>query len=180
MIAIRDIRKKLDRRPADDDAEETDEISVRELVTYLRDKFAPNATNIRTGILKKYNQHLEEAKRANISFDTWVAQWGVLYHKAMSANVSEVKGIEGIESFIDAIGARFDPDWARATTRETAAKDYEPEDDSLPKLVDDYCRYRQAVRRTTTGGRGVHATLGSQSDQGTSSKGTSPDKKNPN
>ncbi|KAG5991162.1 hypothetical protein E4U52_003925 [Claviceps spartinae] len=90
-IAIRDIRNKLDRRPADDDADETDEISVRELVVYLRDKFAPNATNIRTGILKKYNQHLEEAKRANTSFDTWIAQWNVLYHKAISADVGDLR-----------------------------------------------------------------------------------------
>ncbi|KAG6060655.1 hypothetical protein E4U32_003346 [Claviceps aff. humidiphila group G2b] len=90
-IAIRDIRKKLDRRPADDDADETDEISVRELVVYLRDKFAPNATNIRTGILKKYDQHLEEAKRANTSFDTWIAQWNVLYHKAISADVGDLR-----------------------------------------------------------------------------------------
>ncbi|KAG6089236.1 hypothetical protein E4U15_003618 [Claviceps sp. LM218 group G6] len=182
-IAIRDIRKKLDRRPADDDADKTDDVSVREIVVYLRDRFAPNATNIRAGILKKYNQHLEEAKRANTSFDTWLAQWNVLYHKAMSQDVGEVKGIEGIEgieSFVDAISVRFDPDWARGTTRVTAAKDYVPEDDSLLKLADDYCRYRQAVRRTATGGREVHATLGSQSDQGTASKGTSSEKKNPN
>ncbi|KAG6018417.1 hypothetical protein E4U40_000391, partial [Claviceps sp. LM458 group G5] len=88
-IAIRDIRKKLDRRPADDDADEIDDISVRELVVYLRDKFAPNATNVRTSILKKYNQHLEEAKRANTSFDNWIAQWNVLYHKAIAEGVGE-------------------------------------------------------------------------------------------
>ncbi|KAG6302535.1 hypothetical protein E4U45_002713 [Claviceps purpurea] len=76
-IAIRDIRKKLDRRPADDDADETDDVSVRNIVVYLRNKFAPNSMNIRTGILKKYNQHLEEAKRANTNFDTWIAQWNV-------------------------------------------------------------------------------------------------------
>ncbi|KAG6199118.1 hypothetical protein E4U35_006842 [Claviceps purpurea] len=173
-IAIREIRKKLGRRPADDDADETDDVSVREIVVYLRN---------RTGILKKYNQHLEEAKRANTSFDNWIAQWNVLYHKAMVEDVGEVKGIEGIESFVDAISVRFDPDWARCTTRVTAAKDYVPDDSSsssLLKLADDYCRYRQAVRRTATGGNGVHATLDSQSDQGTVSKGTSLDKKNPN
>ncbi|KAG5956865.1 hypothetical protein E4U58_006353 [Claviceps cyperi] len=82
MITIRDIRNKLDRSPADDDADETDDISVREIVVYLRDKFAPNTTNIKTGILKRYNQHLEEAKRANTSFDNWIVQWNVLYHRA--------------------------------------------------------------------------------------------------
>ncbi|KAG6045256.1 hypothetical protein E4U39_002576, partial [Claviceps sp. Clav50 group G5] len=138
-IAIRDIRKKLERRPADDDADEIDDISVRELVVYLRDKFAPNATN-----------HLEEAKRANTSFDNWIAQWNVLYHKAIAEGVGEVTGIQGIENFVDAIGIRFDPDWARGTTRETAAKDYVPDDNSLLNLADDYCRYRQAVRRTAT------------------------------
>ncbi|KAG5947334.1 hypothetical protein E4U60_003187, partial [Claviceps pazoutovae] len=131
MITIRDIRNKLDRRPADDDAEEIDDISVREIVVYLRDK---------TGILKKYNQHLEEAKRANTSFDNWIAQWNVLYHKAMVENVGKVKGIEGTENFVDAISIRFDPDWARGTTRVTAAKDYVPDDNSLLKLADDYCR----------------------------------------
>ncbi|KAG6308935.1 hypothetical protein E4U44_007395 [Claviceps purpurea] len=144
-IAIREIRKKLGRRPADDDADETDDVSVRDIVVYLRNSSA---------------------------FDNWIAQWNVLYHKAMVEDVGEVKGIEGIESFVDAISVRFDPDWARGTTV-TAAKDYVPDDSSLLKLADDYCRYRQAVRRTATGGKGVHATLGSQSDQGTVSKGTS-------
>ncbi|CCE30649.1 uncharacterized protein CPUR_04498 [Claviceps purpurea 20.1] len=81
-VAIRDIRKKLDRRPVDDDADETDDVSVREIVVYLRNKFAPNSMNIRTGILKKYNQHLEEAKRANTNFDTWIA-----HHPLLSIDV---------------------------------------------------------------------------------------------
>ncbi|KAG5955066.1 hypothetical protein E4U58_007284 [Claviceps cyperi] len=68
----------------------------------------------------------------------------------MVENVGEVKGIEGIENFVDAIGIRFDPDWARGTTRVTAAKHYVPDDNSLLKLADDYCRYRQAIRRTAT------------------------------
>ncbi|KAG6256489.1 hypothetical protein E4U24_005554 [Claviceps purpurea] len=58
----------------------------------------------------------------------------------MAEDIGEVKGIEGIESFIDAISVRFDPDWARGTTRVTAAKDYVPDDSSLLKLADDYCR----------------------------------------
>ncbi|CCE32128.1 uncharacterized protein CPUR_05987 [Claviceps purpurea 20.1] len=69
----------------------------------------------------------------------------------MAEDIGEVKGIEGIESFIDAISVRFDPDWARGTTRVTAAKDYVPDDISLLKLADDYCRYRQSVRRRTRG-----------------------------
>ncbi|KAG6162868.1 hypothetical protein E4U11_002281 [Claviceps purpurea] len=39
-IAIREIRKKLGRRPADDDADETDDVSVRDIVVYLRNRFA--------------------------------------------------------------------------------------------------------------------------------------------
>ncbi|KAG6108522.1 hypothetical protein E4U13_006405 [Claviceps humidiphila] len=52
-IAHREIRKELDKRPADDDEDETCDVSVRNIVVYLRNKFAPNATNIRTGILKE-------------------------------------------------------------------------------------------------------------------------------
>ncbi|KAG6127845.1 hypothetical protein E4U28_008465 [Claviceps purpurea] len=39
-IAIREIRKKLGRRPADDDADETDDVSVREIVVYLRNRLS--------------------------------------------------------------------------------------------------------------------------------------------
>ncbi|KAG6079099.1 hypothetical protein E4U15_003974 [Claviceps sp. LM218 group G6] len=104
-IAIREIRKELDKRPADDDADETCDVSVRNIVVYLRNKLGQ-------AFSKKYNQHLEEAKRAKTSFDNWIAQWNVLYHKAMVEDVGEVKGIEGIENFVDAISIRFDPDWA--------------------------------------------------------------------
>ncbi|KAG6204898.1 hypothetical protein E4U35_003003 [Claviceps purpurea] len=89
-VAIRDIRKKLDRRPVDDDADETDDVSVRNIVVYLRNKFAPNSMNIRTGILKKYNQHLEEAKRANTNFDNWIAQWNVGVDRGCSDIVRRV------------------------------------------------------------------------------------------
>ncbi|KAG6196779.1 hypothetical protein E4U10_000682 [Claviceps purpurea] len=75
-VAIRDIRKKLDRRPVDDDADETDDVSVRNIVV--------------TGILKKYNQHLEEAKRANTNFDTWIAQWNVGVDRGCSDIVRRV------------------------------------------------------------------------------------------
>ncbi|KAG6295457.1 hypothetical protein E4U46_004454 [Claviceps purpurea] len=69
-IAIRDIRKKLDRRPVDDDADETDDVSVRNIV--------------------KYNQHLEEAKRANTNFDNWIAQWNVGVDRGCSDIVRRV------------------------------------------------------------------------------------------
>ncbi|KAG6200649.1 hypothetical protein E4U50_007006 [Claviceps purpurea] len=128
-IAIREIRKKLGRRPADDDADETDDVSVRDIVVYLRNSTA--------SILRRPSALTPASSSA---FDNWIAQWNVLYHKAMVEDVGEVKGIEGIESFVDAISVRFDPDWARGTTRVTAAKDYVPDDSSLLKLADDYCR----------------------------------------
>ncbi|KAG6092013.1 hypothetical protein E4U30_006035 [Claviceps sp. LM220 group G6] len=53
-----------------DPNDEEDEVSFRNIVVYLRDELAPNATNVRTGILKKYNQHRKEAKRANTNFET--------------------------------------------------------------------------------------------------------------
>ncbi|KAG6068748.1 hypothetical protein E4U32_007613 [Claviceps aff. humidiphila group G2b] len=134
-IAMQDIRKRLDKRPAADDQDEEDAVSVRILaLSYIwainsrltQPTLEPESSRSTTKF-----QHIEEAKRANTNFENWIAQWNALYHKAIAEDVGEVKGIARADNVFDAIGARVDPVWTSVAIREIASQDYKPTDDFL-------------------------------------------------
>ncbi|CCE34829.1 related to retrotransposon HobS hobase [Claviceps purpurea 20.1] len=72
----------------------------------------------------------------------------------------------GVRAFIDAIGTRFDPVWARDALSRVSAYSFKVEADTLDNLCADFCRFRASLKTTNIPcDKGVNATLGTRSDQ---------------
>ncbi|KAG6282552.1 hypothetical protein E4U46_008201, partial [Claviceps purpurea] len=145
---------------------EADRISLRRLVTHLQRKFGTDNVNLKDQIKQEYFELLEEAKRGNINFEKWIARWSIHHHRAKRVGLIEIQGIMGVRAFIDAIGTRFDPVWARDALSRVSAYSFKVEADTLDNLCADFCRFRASLKTTNIPcDKGVNATLGTRSDQ---------------
>ncbi|KAG5929854.1 hypothetical protein E4U60_007313, partial [Claviceps pazoutovae] len=116
----------------------------------------------------KYNALLKEAHLANMSPDRWSESWYSLYPRVVRVGIPELQGPNAVRDFISVVGARFEPEWAH--TKNVAFLQYTgelPESMKLLHLHDELKRFREnnIINQVSTGKRGVHATLGNQSDK---------------
>ncbi|KAG6312975.1 hypothetical protein E4U22_001359, partial [Claviceps purpurea] len=125
----------------------------------------------------QYKELLNDARWANTSPDTWMEKWNTVYQKAVRQNINEIKGINAIQDFIQAVGTQFEPTWAEAKkVKLVEYNNHLPDTVTLKSVAEEFMRYRKATRIFDHNhGKGIHATLGNQSskpNKETASKGT--------
>ncbi|KAG6260414.1 hypothetical protein E4U48_008353, partial [Claviceps purpurea] len=143
-------------------------VPLRMLVRDIRTKFSPGSVVIIADMSSKYNALLKEAHLASMSPDRWLESWHSLYPRAVRVGIPELQGPNAVRDFLSAVGARFEPEWAH--TKNVAFLQYTdelPESMDLLHLHDELKRFREnnIINQVSTGKRGVHATLGNQSDK---------------
>ncbi|KAG6220021.1 hypothetical protein E4U26_006970, partial [Claviceps purpurea] len=125
----------------------------------------------------QYKELLNDARWANTSPDTWMEKWNTVYQKAVRQNINEIKGINAIQDFIQAVGTQFEPTWAEAKkVKLVEYNNHLPDTVTLKSVAEEFMRYRKATRIFDHNhGKGIHATLGNQSskpNKETATKGT--------
>ena len=52
----------------------------------------------------------------------WYLEWFKAYHRALTFNIPEVQGLLATRAFLDAVGVKLRPEWARAKLSEVLEK----------------------------------------------------------
>ncbi|KAG5985849.1 hypothetical protein E4U52_000872 [Claviceps spartinae] len=153
------------------------EVTLREVTKKLKESFSPGLMVLTAETATQYKELLNDARWANTSPDKWIEKWNTIYQKAMRLNINEVQGVNAIQDFIQAVGAQFEPTWAEAKKVKLVEYNSDlPDNITLKSVAEEFMRYRKATRVFDQDhGKGIHATLGNQSDKPThdsASKGT--------
>ncbi|KAG6078719.1 hypothetical protein E4U15_004141 [Claviceps sp. LM218 group G6] len=143
------------------------EVSLRKITKTLKESFSPGLMVITGEIL--YVKYLAEAKLANTHPDRWIEKWYAIYQKAVTYDVNEIQGPNAIRDFVQAVGAQFEPIWARGKLGKMVEyNDKLPADFTLKATADEFIRYYKATKMLEPSVgiavKGVHATLGTRSD----------------
>ncbi|KAG5975313.1 hypothetical protein E4U56_003845 [Claviceps arundinis] len=97
----------------------------------------------------------------NVEPERWIADWNVIYQKAMSQNIREVEGPNAIRDFLMAVGARFQPAWAQGKIAKMIEYNGAiPNTFTLISLADEFMRFRRATQVYATANNSINATLG--------------------
>ncbi|KAG6127642.1 hypothetical protein E4U38_006153 [Claviceps purpurea] len=95
----------------------------------------------------QYKELLNDARWANTSPDTWMEKWNTVYQKAVRQNINEIKGINAIQDFIQAVGTQFEPTWAEAKkVKLVEYNNHLPDTVTLKSVAEEFMRYRKATR----------------------------------
>ncbi|KAG6089102.1 hypothetical protein E4U15_004192 [Claviceps sp. LM218 group G6] len=153
------------------------EVTLRESTKKLKESFSPGLMVLTAETATQYKELLNDARWANTSPDKWSEKWNTVYQKAMRLNINEVQGVNAIQDFIQAVGAQFEPTWAEAKKVKLVEYNSDlPDNITLKSVAEEFMRYRKATRVFDQDhGKGIHATLGNQSNKPThdnASKGT--------
>ncbi|KAG9249356.1 uncharacterized protein F5Z01DRAFT_641267, partial [Emericellopsis atlantica] len=87
-------------------------LTTRRMLRTLRKRFAASATQTREEARREYHKALQSARRANQSAEKWHSTWMTALNRAKNAKLTEIEGNQGIADFLDAISARYAPNWA--------------------------------------------------------------------
>ncbi|KAG5932538.1 hypothetical protein E4U59_007439, partial [Claviceps monticola] len=90
----------------------TSQVSPRQLAKELEARFAQDPVVSTAATSSRYKDLLQQARMANVEPERWIADWDVIYQKALYQDIPEVKGPNTIRDFLRAVGARFEPSWA--------------------------------------------------------------------
>ncbi|KAG5987007.1 hypothetical protein E4U52_007990 [Claviceps spartinae] len=118
------------------------EVSLRKITKTLKESFSPGLMVITGEISTLYVKYLAEAKLANTHPDRWIEKWYAIYQKAVTYDVNEIQGPNAIRHFVQAVGAQFDPIWARGKLGKMVEyNDKLPADFTLKATADEFIRY---------------------------------------
>ncbi|KAL5422826.1 hypothetical protein PMIN06_013112, partial [Paraphaeosphaeria minitans] len=164
----------------------TRQTTLQSLIRLLKEDLAPNEGATQNNVRALYRAHLEKAKQARQSPETWFKEWQLLYRKAKTYSISEISGPLATRDFLDAIAARIAPDWARSMNQqliqdETLGRNQITLDD-LGKVFSALVQ-EHSIRSSSNKTSGVFATFNGSSRQSTnsdSSGSSNQTKKQPN
>jgi hypothetical protein len=92
----------------------------RQIIREIRKRLAPSAQRTKEEARRAYNSVLLDAAKANQSPSRWIVRWMEAHNRAVNNKVEEIEGIQGVTSFLRAIGARFAPEWANRKLEDLA------------------------------------------------------------
>ncbi|KAI1821096.1 hypothetical protein F4861DRAFT_486664 [Xylaria intraflava] len=85
------------------------QVLVRTLKGYLASEFSVTQIEVQ----RDYRAILERAKEDNVKPTAWYYEWKRIYLKAQAIKLYDVEGHFATAQFLDAVGQRMAPDWAR-------------------------------------------------------------------
>ncbi|KAG6090797.1 hypothetical protein E4U30_007960, partial [Claviceps sp. LM220 group G6] len=148
----------------------THNITLRQFTKELKTRFAQDPVVSSAATSTQYLDLLRQAHMGNVEPERWIADWNIIYQKAISQNIREVEGPNAIRDFLLAVGARFQPAWAQ--TKIAQMIEYNgsiPKTFTLISLADEFMRFRRATQVYATASNSINATLGSTATQATNS-----------
>ncbi|KAL2148961.1 hypothetical protein VTH82DRAFT_1647 [Thermothelomyces myriococcoides] len=85
----------------------------RDIVRSLREiLLGPTKTIREMNVAARYCNILEAAKRPGVNAERWMLDFWVAFGYAREADIAEIKGVQALYNFLDAIGTRIEPGWA--------------------------------------------------------------------
>jgi hypothetical protein len=87
--------------------------TLQALVRALKEELAPTDVSTQNQVRAEYRQHLGAAKQGRAAPQDWYQRWSYLYMRAKSYELAEVDGALAVQDFLDALGHRIAPEWAR-------------------------------------------------------------------
>ena len=99
-----------------------DKNTVQDLVRALKELLAPNLLTVQTQVLAEYQALIRQAIGGSVNPAKWYLEWFKAYHRALTFNIPEVQGLLATRAFLDAVGVKLRPEWARAKLSEVLEK----------------------------------------------------------
>lgn len=90
-----------------------DKTTLQSLVRALRQELAPTTLSTKNQVRAEYRAHLGAARQGRAAPQDWYQKWSYLYMRAKSYELAEVDGELAVQDFLDALGHRIAPEWAR-------------------------------------------------------------------
>ncbi|KAG5958439.1 hypothetical protein E4U58_005367 [Claviceps cyperi] len=121
--------------------------TLRQLTKELKARFAQDPMVSSAATSSRYKELLHQARVANVEPERWIADWNIIYQKAISQDILKVKGPNAIRDFLRAVGARFEPAWANGKLAKLIEYNGTvPSTFTRISLADEFVRYRRATR----------------------------------
>ncbi|KAG5763141.1 hypothetical protein H9Q73_014370 [Fusarium xylarioides] len=86
---------------------------LRKLVQGIKKQYAPSDVQVLSALRREYHLVLGQAKYASIKPIVWYERWNSFYERAIAYDLNEIKGDVAVTDFLQAVGDRFEPLWAR-------------------------------------------------------------------
>ncbi|KAL2255162.1 hypothetical protein VTK26DRAFT_3946 [Humicola hyalothermophila] len=122
---------------------------------------APTTLSIEARVRSDYNKHLEIARQRGVNPERWIAEFERVYQTACEYRIPEVQGSTATLAFLDAVGARIEPTWAKTKSYELSEALQRGQDppslDTLRLVLNDIV----ASDRTRKANPGLYPTQGS-------------------
>jgi hypothetical protein len=142
--------------------------TLKDLVKALKDLLAPSHTSVQNQVLDEYRSVIKQAHSGSVNPVKWHQDWFKAYNRALSMDIPEVKGPLASREFLNAIGIKMSPEWARKHYINLLKNDELGLPNSDLKTLGRW--FSAIATSSSTKKHGVFATLGSRSDSNTSSE----------
>ncbi|KAG5742678.1 hypothetical protein H9Q72_014534, partial [Fusarium xylarioides] len=86
---------------------------LRKLIQGIKKQYAPSNVQVLSAIRREYHLVLGQAKYASMKPMVWYERWNSFYERAIAHDLNEIKGDVAVTDFLQAVGDRFEPLWAR-------------------------------------------------------------------
>jgi hypothetical protein len=125
--------------------------TIRQLVKEIKRHFAPWIRSMRDETQRIYRSVLQEAWSGETEPDQWYLKWNKAYLGAQVEKIPDIEGSLAIHDFLEAVGARYEPSWARAKRDSIIIREVEGTDND--RTLETYAAMFMAISNRHKKGR---------------------------